>query len=60
MFYQGLIVGTLVSVGLDWRLNDNYVEKISAVTPNQIQAVAVKYLVPEGLTVAKLLPGAEK
>ncbi len=60
MFYQGLIIGTLVSVGLDWRLNDDYVEKLSAITPNQIQAVAIKYLVPEALTVAKLLPGVEK
>ncbi len=58
MFYQGLIIGTLDSVGLDWRLNDKYVEKISAVTPEQVQAVAVKYLVPERLTIAKLLPRA--
>jgi len=59
MFYEGLIIGTLESVGLDWRVKDDYVEKLSAITPNQIQAVAVKYLVPKGLTVAKLFPGAE-
>lgn len=56
MFYQGLIIGTLESVGLDWRLKDEYVEKIIAVTPAQVHAVAKKYLVPERLTVAKLLP----
>ncbi len=58
MFYQGLIIGTLESVGLDWRLNDEYVAKIKAVTPEQVRAVAAKYLVPERLTIAKLLPGA--
>jgi zinc protease len=56
MFYQGLIIGTLESVGLDWRLNDEYVEKIKRVTPEQVRAVAVKYLVSERLTIAKLLP----
>jgi zinc protease len=56
MFYQGLIIGTLESVGLDWRLNDEYVEKIKQVTPEQVRAVAAKYLVPERLTIAKLLP----
>lgn len=58
MFYQGLIIGTLESVGLDWRLNEQYVDKIKAVTAQQVQAVAKKYLVPERLTIAKLLPGA--
>jgi zinc protease len=58
MFYQGLIIGTLESVGLDWRLNDKYVQNIKAVTPEQVRLVAAKYLLPERLTVAKLLPGA--
>ncbi len=57
MFYQGLIIGTLESVGLDWRLSDEYVDKIKAVKPEQVREVAAKYLVPERLTVAKLLPG---
>jgi len=63
MFYQGMIIGTLESVGLDWRLNDEYANKIKAVTPEQVRTVAAKYLVPERLTIAKLLPatkGAEK
>ena len=56
MFYQGMIIGTLESVGLDWRLNDQYVDKIKAVTPEQVSQVAQKYLVPERLTIAKLVP----
>ncbi|MDA0821277.1 MAG: pitrilysin family protein [Proteobacteria bacterium] len=58
IFYQGLIIGTLESVGLDWRLNDEYVANIKRVTPDQVREVAKKYLVPSQLTVAKLLPGA--
>ncbi len=58
MFYQGLIIGTLESVGLDWHLNDEYVDKIKGVTPDQVRAVAAKYLVSDRLTVAKLLPAA--
>ncbi|MFT4580596.1 MAG: zinc protease [Gammaproteobacteria bacterium] len=58
MFYQGLIIGTLESVGLDWRLNDEYVANIKRVTPEQVREVAKKYLIPSQLTVAKLLPGA--
>jgi len=56
MFYQGMIIGTLESVGLDWRLNEQYVDKIKAVTPEQVRAVAKKYLIPEHLTIAKLVP----
>ena len=56
MFYQGLIIGTLESVGLDWRLNEEYVDKIKGVTPEQVRIVAAKYLTPDRLTVAKLLP----
>jgi len=43
-------------VGLGWELADQYVDKLAAVTPEQIQAVARKYLIPDGLTVAILDP----
>ncbi len=56
MFYQGMKIGMLETVGLDYRLWDAYVEKISAVTPAQVQAVAQKYLVEDRLTVAELVP----
>jgi len=56
MFYQGLIIGSLESVGIDWRLYEQYVDKIKAVTAEQVQAVAKKYLRDEQLTIAKLLP----
>ncbi len=56
IFYQGMKIGQLETVGLDWRLADEYVERINAVTPAQLQAVARKYLVEKTLTVAVLDP----
>jgi zinc protease len=56
IFYQGMKIGQLETVGLDWRLADQYVERINAVTAEQLQAVARKYLVEKNLTVAVLDP----
>ena len=55
-FYQAMKIGQLEAAGLDWRLADEYVERINAVTAEQVQAVARKYLVEEHLTVAYLDP----
>lgn len=49
-------IGALESVGLSWKLADDYVKHIEAVTPVQIQAVARKYLRTDRLTVAELNP----
>lgn len=56
MFYQGMIIGALESVGLDWRIYEDYVQNIQAVTAEQVQAVAKKYFTDDSLTVAKLVP----
>jgi zinc protease len=56
VFYQAMQLGQLETVGLGWELVDTYVERLSAVTPEQIRAVARKYLVPEVRTVARLDP----
>ena len=56
VFYQGLQLGQLETVGLGWELADTYVDALAAVTPEQVQAVARKYLVDDGLTVAVLEP----
>jgi len=56
IFYQAMKIGQLEAIGLDWRLADEYVDRINAVTAEQIQAVAKKYLVEEALTVAVLEP----
>ncbi|MCW8899883.1 MAG: insulinase family protein [Gammaproteobacteria bacterium] len=56
VFYQAMQIGMLETVGLDWRLNDEYTKRIREVTAEQIQAVAKKYLVKDTLTVAVLDP----
>lgn len=55
-FYQAMQIGTLETVGLRWQMLDEYVEKVRAVTAEQVQAVARKYFVNDGLTVAVLDP----
>jgi zinc protease len=49
-------MGTLETVGLDWRLMDDYVKRFREVTAEQVQQVARKYLVDDHLTVAVLDP----
>lgn len=53
---QAYEIGSLETVGLSWRLGEDYVKNIQAVTPAQIQAVAKKYLNDDRLTVAVLEP----
>ena len=55
-FYQAMKMGRLEAVGLSWKLAEEFVERINAVTAEQLQAVARKYLVDTGLTVAELDP----
>ncbi len=56
MFYQGMRMGILETVGLGWGALDDYVERIRAVTPEQLREVARKYLTDDRLTVAILEP----
>ncbi len=55
-FYQGMLIGQLETVGIDWQEMDNYVVQIHAVTADQIQQVAKKYFVEDQLTVTELSP----
>ena len=56
IFYQAMQLGMLETVGLDWKLNNEYTKRIRQVTAEQIQQVAKKYLVKDTLTVAVLDP----
>ncbi len=56
VFYQALQLGLLETVGLGWPTLDEYVEKIQAVTAEQVREVARKYLTEERLTVTVLDP----
>jgi len=56
VFYQAMQIGQMETVGLDWRLLDQYPEKIAAVTPEQVMAVAKEFFTDDRLTVAVLEP----
>jgi zinc protease len=56
VFYQAMQIGQLEAIGLDWRLADQYVARLNAVTAEQVRAVARKYLSDDSLTVATLDP----
>ncbi len=53
-------IGRMESIGRSWKEMDLYVEKLSAITPEQVQAVAKKYLVPARKTVAQLIPSTKE
>ncbi|PTN12476.1 M16 family metallopeptidase [Nitrosomonas aestuarii] len=56
IFAQAMQIGRLESIGLSYRDIDIILEKLQAVTADQIRAVAKKYLVDDSLTVAVLDP----
>jgi zinc protease len=56
VYYQGMRLARLAILGLDLRLPERYVERIKAVTAEQVRAVARRYLVDSNLTVGILDP----
>jgi zinc protease len=60
IFGQAMEIGSTEMAGFSWREIDLMLEKMQTITPAQVQAVAKKYLVDEGLTLAVLDPQARK
>ncbi|MGR9052320.1 MAG: M16 family metallopeptidase, partial [Gammaproteobacteria bacterium] len=56
MFYQGMQLGMMETVGLGWQKVDEYVDKVSQVTAEQVRAVANKYFTEDNLSIAYLDP----
>ncbi|WNV03643.1 pitrilysin family protein [Candidatus Methylospira mobilis] len=56
IFYQAMQLGVAETVGLGWQVIDQYVDKVNAVTADQIRQVAKKYLIPDRLSVGYLEP----
>lgn len=56
VFYQAMQLGMLETVGIPWKESEVYADRIRAVTAEQVQSVAKKYLVNDSLTVAYLHP----
>ena len=60
IFGQAMEIGSTEMAGFSWRDIDYMLEKMQSITPEQVQAVAKKYLVDEGLTIAVLDPQARQ
>lgn len=53
---QAGLIGRLESAGLGWRVMDEYIPRINAVSVEQVRQVARRYLVEDRLTVSELEP----
>ena len=60
IFGQAMEIGSTEMAGFSWRDINYMLEKMQTITPEQVQAVAKKYLVDEGLTIAVLDPQTRK
>ena len=56
IYFQALQIGSLEIAGYPHKMMDRMIEKLRQVTPEQVQAVAKKYLVDDSLTIAVLDP----
>ncbi len=55
-FRHAMILGQLESIGAGWKRIDQYVERIRAVTPKDVQRAAKQYLTQDNRTVGILVP----
>ncbi len=60
IFGQAMEIGGTEMAGFSWKDIDYMLEKMQTITPEQVQAVAKKYLVDESLTIAVLDPQPRK
>ena len=60
IFGQAMEIGSTEMAGFSWKDIDYMLEKMQTITPEQVQVVAKKYLVDEGLTIAVLVPQARQ
>lgn len=56
VFGQAMEIGSMEVSGISHKMIDRIIERLAAVTPAQVQAVAQKYFADEQLTVATLSP----
>ena len=60
IFGQAMEIGGTEMAGFSWKDIDYMLERMQSITPEQVQAVAKKYLVDDHLTIAVLDPQARK
>jgi zinc protease len=56
VFYQAMEIGILETIGYGHEYQQSYLDRIRAVTPEQLRAVARKYLQPQRRTTVRLHP----
>ncbi len=57
-FYQAMKLGELETVGLDWRLEGQMVDRLRSISAEQIRSVVRKFFRPANMTIAVLKPVA--
>lgn len=57
-YFQAMILGIYETVGLGWRVAEEYVKRIQEISAEQVKSVARKYFNDDRLTVAALEPVA--
>ncbi|BCA54732.1 putative Zn-dependent peptidase, M16 family [Nitrospira sp. KM1] len=55
-FRHAMLLGQAEAVGAGWRKVEQFLERIRAVTPKDVQRVAVQYLTDDARTVGTLIP----
>ena len=58
IFGQAMEIGSAEIAGVSWKQLDLILDRLQMVTPEQVQAVAKKYLIDDTLTIATLEPQA--
>jgi zinc protease len=56
VYGQAMEIGSVEMAGISHKLSDRMIERLSAITPQQVQSVAQKYFSDDQLTVATLIP----
>lgn len=57
---QANSIGQMESVGLSWRLQDEWPDRLKKVSTDQVRAAAQKYLVPSRRSIMHMMPVEEK
>lgn len=58
IFGQAMEIGLLETIGVGWQTASDYVKKITAITPEEIQHAAKQYFAEKKMTEAELIPSA--
>lgn len=55
LFGQAMELGQLVTLGMDWRMVDQFAEQLGKVTPEDVQRVAQQWLIPQRRSVGQVV-----